>query len=601
MESSLVPVKRLVIGSTVIALVLLAIYVFYQHRRTGVLPYGTYGNASCPVMAISIIGSGEVGGITQQCAATAVYACGDLAGSTHDCPRLVDTGTGAGCVDTGTTTLCKDDQGRILNITQTAPPFAGLTPSSTLVLSDSGTSFEMPNITTAGTFGGPGIFWTFTRDAQGRNTFAQNSADIGLTFGTSFSGDVTGSNATLFLKSRGLGANYTIGSSNCIPILSFTDGGVLSQPGACASFVISELGNGTIIMGDPSGIVVTDLGNGTIIISPIQPITTTATPTFAGLTLNNGNLRYIVPSTLPPGSYNSQVLNGIYLSGLDVTGGPFGDAVNTIYTPAIQWYNGIDTYPHMGAQSRNSDDAGLYWDMAPSTVFSATPFAHFEFAWTGSVAGVNGMALWKSGNTLNVVAGAAPGAPGNIVGTATIVQFGLSNVNVLVPLTLATPLYVTSGGTGSATAMTGNKFIVGVAGANGGSMVEDPNGAFNSGAMAVSRVSDSANVSIAQYVYQRIGHTASVTINILTLSTLALDQLRIANFLPAGLLPSGTVQVTFSGTSSGNNLMCYASMATNGDITIGSLVLVVGGTIRQSQISGTPLDLDQIDFHYVLP
>jgi len=520
-----------------VLLVLLAYYVFYEtrnkHLRT--LPPGTYGNATCPIVSIQVVGDdGAIGrdGTTTACAASTdglLYTCGSLAGSNHSCPQLTPTGLGEQCVDGQTTRACFGSGGLLKNVSSvTTPAFTGLTNSSTLTLSNNATSFEMPNVYSGGWVGGPGVFWRAYPDPQGRIIFAANETARGLTTDTPFDGDIYGTNATLFLKSRGFGANFTVGSANCNPILKIADAGFIeTATQACTAFV--NFGNNTVLLGDPNGIIITDFGNNTFQISPSQPIWTGATPTWAGLRINN-YFKFVANGGSPPPSYLGGV-NGA----LSLSGSPATDVVNTfgasgaLNTPALYFYMSDSSYPRLGMQSRTADDGGLFWDMYPSFGTAIFPNTGLRFNWIGDKAGVQGYSLWKSSNQVLFLAAPAPASAGDEVVPITLTALSSSAYSVYVPTTIYsdatitgnaqvqgvftlpnTALYVNSGGTGSATSLVGHKFAISVAGTNGGSWVESTTGSLRyegTFTMSCGSYSHSASFALA-----RIGDVIAVRI-----------------------------------------------------------------------------------------
>ena len=481
---------------------LLAVYVFYEQRtRPSALPPGTYGSDTCPVVSLTLLERGNmIAAVATKCATDSLYTCGDLAGSNHTCPQLRPFGQGAGCVETGLARVCFDAEGRRENSTASTSPalFPGLTSSSTLVLSGNGTTFELPNITVPETLGGPGVFFHITKDAQGRVVLGANETVLGLTYTTVFGGaggDVTGSNATLFLRSRGFGNNFTIGAPGCSLIMGLADGGVVTSVSQTCT-AVTTFANNTILQGTACGITIADLGNNTFTFNTAQPLCVTAAPTFAGLTINNF-LHFNGVAGLNPPAYSGPVAGAMTFTGTAVVQDLAFGALNTVLTPAALWYTNNDAYPHMGGQCRNQDDCGFYWDMYPTAATVLVPSPHAEFVWAGTSVGVTGYALWKSSNALVILSGSAPGSQGATVSTSTLAAFGTAEADIFTDLRVfqnafvsgntqiqgvltlpTTPLYVSSGGTGSGTTVgaSGHRMMISKAGTNGGQIVESTTG-----------------------------------------------------------------------------------------------------------------------------
>jgi hypothetical protein len=351
---------------------------------------------------------------------------------------------------------------------------------------------------TAGTYGGADLV-SLQVGCDGRIVNISNGG-VALTATTQFNGDVTGVFNNLSLVTiPGLPANWSVGSSSCIPFLEGDNKGRIHYQ-ACINLSVTALPNGTVFLSTPHETTIMNNGSA-ITFGTVQPIDVTSTPTFAGITINgagefNANGAPLAGLTLPTSA-------PVLLTGRAATSGVFGDY---LFTPVLAFYNGANTPPTRVDQCRNVDDCLTMFDGYTSQV----PFPT-AFDWLGSTPGFTPYAIWKNSNALNFLAFTQPGSPSAQVTPIPMLAMTPAASAFLVPVTMAgtlivsgattlqstldvtstltahgnavvdgvlslpnTPLYAIYGGTGSGATLAGNNVMISQAGANGGKIVEAP-------------------------------------------------------------------------------------------------------------------------------
>lgn len=377
--------------------------------------------------------------------------------------------------------LTFDVDGRFRNFTCVEPPVLVLNGS---VIGPFNNNTLACTTVPTGTFGGVDLV-SITIGCDGRVTNISNGGQA-LTENTTLNGDVTGlfSNNSL-VTIPGLPANWSVGSSSCIPFLEGDNKGRITYE-TCINFTITDFTNGTVIQSTPHQTTV--MTNGSVItIGTVQDIDTVSSPTFAGITIN-GRPTFNIGSPTPSITFTPTADTFIITGAAGISGTP----VSAEFTPADAWYAGAG-YPARIDQCRNAGDCVIMFDGSTSQLV-APPFT---FNYIGSTPGVTPYAIQTAGNALEFLSFTQPGSPGDVVTpsvmmamtpAATVINTpvqatstlqvtgkitGLADAEVDGVLSLPnTPLYVNYGGTGSGASLTGGNIMVSVAGAHGGSIVE---------------------------------------------------------------------------------------------------------------------------------
>lgn len=203
-------------------------------------------------------------------------------------------------------------------------------------------------------------------------------------------------------------------------------------------------------------------------------------------------------------------------------------------------------------------------------------FVHFDAYFnpdTGQWESSDTSIAWRinkqSGQLKYDFASAGGGSAGTtITGWTSQVTMDTTGVNINNVLTLGTALYASQGGTGVAANLAGGKFMVSVAGSNGGTIVEDQNGGAEAGNGA-GFTSGSCSFTFLKRAY-RIGNLAVVTVRLPTLCTLSSSAYVTSTPLVAtpGLLPTGTIYSSFGCSIVGVLRICAASLDSSGTLTL---------------------------------
>lgn len=291
---------------------------------------------------------------------------------------------------------------------------------------------------TAGTYGGADLV-SLQVGCDGRIVNISNGG-VALTATTQFNGDVTGVFNNLSLTTiPGLPANWSVGSSSCIPFLEGDNKGRIHYQ-ACINLSVTALPNGTVFLSTPHETTIMNNGSA-ITFGTVQPIDVTSTPTFAGITINgagefNANGAPLAGLTLPTSA-------PVLLTGRAATSGVFGDY---LFTPVLAFYNGANTPPTRVDQCRNVDDCLTMFDGYTSQV----PFPT-AFDWLGSTPGFTPYAIWKNSNALNFLAFTQPGSPSAQVTPISLLTLTPAAAAFMIPVTMTGTLIVSGAVTAQST------------------------------------------------------------------------------------------------------------------------------------------------------